>query len=131
MAYVMVVDDDNDFAQAVAAALCDAGHEVRIENSTEEAIAAMIQRRPDLAILDVMFPENPAAGFEAARAIASDHEKLKGMRILMLTAVNERFPLGFSPRDADDDWLPVTDFLEKPVALDALRARVEDLLAED
>ena len=29
----------------------------------------------------------------------------------MLTAVNAKFPLGFSATDIDDRWLPVSDFL--------------------
>jgi hypothetical protein len=46
----------------------------------------------------------------------------------MLTAVNTRFPLGFSSQDIDEDWLPVTDFLEKPVDLDVLAERVAAIL---
>jgi DNA-binding NtrC family response regulator len=43
--------------------------------------------------------------------------------------VNTRFPLGFSSKDIDEDWLPVTDFLEKPVDLDVLADRVATMLA--
>jgi CheY-like chemotaxis protein len=53
---------------------------------------------------------------------------LKDVPILMLTAVNTRFPLGFSSQDIDEDWLPVTDFLEKPVDLDVLAERVAAIL---
>lgn len=56
------------------------------------------------------------------------NEKLKGIPVLMLTAVNAKFPLGFSSRDIDDAWLPVSDFLEKPVDLDVLRDKVAALL---
>jgi len=48
--------------------------------------------------------------------------------ILMLTAVNSRFPLGFTARDVDDEWLPVADFLEKPIDLDVLLRRVSTIL---
>jgi hypothetical protein len=48
----------------------------------------------------------------------------------MLTAVNMKFPLGFSASDIDDYWLPVADFVEKPVDFDVLRARVAKLLEE-
>ena len=88
----------------------------------------MEQRRPDLVVLDVMFPENACAGFELARHIQHHNEELKGIPILMLTAVNTKFPLGFSSRDIDKDWLPVTDFLEKPVSLDLLREKATTLL---
>jgi DNA-binding response OmpR family regulator len=57
------------------------------------------------------------------------HDALKDVPILMLTAVNTRFPLGFSAKDIDEAWLPVTDFLEKPVDLDVLAERVDTILA--
>ncbi|MFQ6098483.1 MAG: response regulator transcription factor [Armatimonadota bacterium] len=128
MAYLMVVDDDEDFASAVAKLLRDDGHEVRIELDTGSAEQRMEQRRPDLVILDVMFPENSSAGFELARTIQHYNEKLKGIPVLILTAVNQAFPLGFSSRDIDDVWLPVDDFLEKPLDLDVLRKKVSALL---
>ena len=129
MAYVLIVDDDQDFANAAATALRDTGHEVAIELDTESATKSMEQRRPDLVVLDVMFPENACAGFELARHIQHHSDALKGIPILMLTAVNTKFPLGFSSRDIDKDWLPVTDFLEKPVSLDVLRDTAAALLA--
>ena len=58
MAYVLVVDDDEDFANAAALELRDAGHEVRIELSPSRGLAAAQERKPDLIILDVMFPED-------------------------------------------------------------------------
>jgi hypothetical protein len=42
--------------------------------------------------------------------------------------VNSKFPTGFSARDIDADWLPVTDFVEKPVDLDVLVNKVSALL---
>jgi DNA-binding response OmpR family regulator len=89
----------------------------------------MTERRPDLLLLDVMFPEDSTGGFELARTMRWRHENLKNVPILMLTAVNTRFPLGFSEKDIDDDWMPVTEFLEKPVDLDVLAERVETILA--
>ncbi len=128
MAYLMIVDDDEDFASAAAKVLQNAGHEVEIRLDTQSAVKDMEKRKPDLVILDVMFPENSSAGFEVARNIRHYNEKLKGIPVLMLTAINAKFPLGFSSRDVDDTWLPVTDFLEKPVDLDVLRNKVSALL---
>jgi len=128
MAYVLVVDDDEDFANAAALELRDAGHEVRIELSPSRGLAAAQERKPDLIILDVMFPEDISAGFELARTL---HEPASGLRevpVLMLTAVNQRFPLGFGADEIDDEWLPVADFVEKPVDLDVLRNKVAELL---
>ena len=130
MAYLMIVDDDEDFASAVQKVLADAGHEVQIELDPSSAVKSMEQRPPDLVILDVMFPESSSAGFELARTIKHFNEKLKGIPVLMLTAVNVAFTLGFGSRDIDETWMPVADFLEKPVDLDVLVNRVTTMLED-
>lgn len=129
MSYLLIVDDDEDFASAVATVLRGGGHDVRVELDLSTAIRSMTERRPDLVVLDVMFPEDSTGGFELARKMRRSDDALKDVPILMLTAVNTRFPLGFSSKDIDEDWLPVTDFLEKPVDLDVLAERVATILA--
>jgi DNA-binding response OmpR family regulator len=128
MSYLMIVDDDEDFAAAAAKVLRNVGHEVRVELETTSVIQIMEERPPDLLILDVMFPQNESAGFELARTIRQKGGKLESVPILMLTAVNTKFPLGFGPSDVDDHWLPIDDFVEKPVDLNVLRKRVAALL---
>ena len=128
MAYLMIVDDDEDFANAVASSLRIAGHEVAVELETAGAARSMEARPPDLAIIDVMFPENISVGFELARAMRHHSERLKDVPIVMLTGVNRLFPFEFGPSDIDGESLPVTDFLEKPVDLDVLRDKVSALL---
>ena len=131
MAYVLIVDDDEGFAGAAATVLRGEGHEVEVMLTPEAALESMEARRPDLAILDVMFPESSVAGFELARAIQRSDEGIQGTPILMLTAVNARFPLGFSKEDINQDWLPIADFLEKPISFDVLRSKVAEMLAKD
>lgn len=128
MAYLMIVDDDEDFAVVAAEVLRREGHEVSVELSTRSAQESMAKRRPDLLILDVMFPESSSGGFDLARTLRHCEPLLKDVPILMLTAVNEKAPLGFSADDIDDHWLPVADFLEKPVNLGVLRNKVSALL---
>ena len=130
MAYVMIVDDDEDFALAAQMVLTSRGHEVDIQTTPKSAIVSMERRHPDLVILDVMFPEDASAGFSLARRMRHFGGQLADTPILLLTAVNSRFPLGFSTRDQDDEWLPVDVFLEKPVDLDTLAMRVSALLAD-
>jgi len=128
MAYVLIVDDDEDFAQTTATVIRNEGHDVNIELDTESAAQSMKDKIPDLVILDVMFPEDASAGFELARYMRNASEELKMIPILMLTAINARFPLGFGPDDIDSEWMPVTDFLEKPVDFDVLKDKVAKLL---
>ncbi len=128
MAYVLIVDDDEDLCYPLAVALREAGYEVEFRLSTEEGKRAIAERTPDLIILDVMFPENVNAGFEMAREIPAMGEKYRDIPVLMLTAVNQTFPYGFSKDDIDADWLPITDFIEKPAIVEELQEKVADLL---
>jgi CheY-like chemotaxis protein len=126
MAYLLIVDDDLDFATAVGTVLRGRGHEIDIEIDCDKAIDRINRRRPDMVILDVMFPENDTAGFEVARSIRRTFGELP---VLLLTAVNQSFPLGFSNRDLDDKWLPAAGFLEKPIDFAALCEMVSSILA--
>jgi len=128
MAYVMIVDDDQDFAETIALVIQNEGHEVQLKFDPESAFESMQNRTPDLVLLDVMFPEDSSAGFELARSMRHENEQLKKVPILMLTAINAKFPLGFGPNDIDSEWMPVTDFLEKPADFDVLREKVAKLL---
>ena len=129
MPYLLIVDDDEDFASTIATVLRNEGYDVQVELDIDSAVKSMESKPPDLAILDVMFPEDASAGFELARFMRHEKEKLKNIPILMLTAINNKFPLGFGPKDIDESWLPVTEFLEKPVDFDVLREKVAKLLS--
>ena len=51
-----------------------------------------------------------------------------GLPVVLLTAVNNTFPLGFSNKDRDANWLPVAEFMEKPVDLNRLCEKIEKLV---
>ncbi|MFM1941287.1 MAG: hypothetical protein RI897_269 [Verrucomicrobiota bacterium] len=126
MANLLIIDDDPEFAGAVATVCESEGHNVRLIHSPDAVDNAIRTQKPDAVLLDVMFPENPSAGFEIARKIRRDFGQIP---ILLLTAVNQRFPLGFSSQDIDSKWLPVTGFVEKPVDFAVLKEKVAELLA--
>ena len=127
MAYLMVVDDNEDLATAMAFALEEAGHTVVTKLDTADALTEMHRRPPDLAILDCMFPGNDFAGLELARAM-SQAPDLKRITILMLTGVNQELGTKLSTYDIDNTWLPVSDFLEKPIDFAQLVGKVKALL---
>jgi len=126
MAYLLIVDDDPDFASSIATVCESLGHEVLTVHTTAQALSQAQQRRPDGVLLDVMFPEDPSAGFQLAREL---HRRFGNLPILLLTAVNQQFPLGFSNKDINQKWLPVTDFLEKPVDFNLLREKITTLFS--
>lgn len=127
MTRVKIVDDDQELANNTADILKSQGYEVSVCLSAKEALDELTNDIPDILILDVMFPDNPSAGFELAREIRNA-EPIKQLPIIMLTGVNQHFPVGFSSDDIDPDWMPVQDFLEKPVDAMELIKKIEALL---
>lgn len=127
MPYILIVDDDADFAGAVSSVLQSRGHETAVETDSEKTLDRIRQRRPDAVVLDVMFPESDTAGFDVARAIRRAFGTLP---VVLLTAVNNTFPLGFSNKDRDPTWLPVVEFLEKPVDLTRLADMVQRIVGQ-
>lgn len=125
MKKILIVDDDQDFSNAARIVLSHSGYEVFNELSASHALEKIQTVSPDLLILDVMFPENPSAGFEIARQVQESHPDLP---ILMLTAINEKFPLGFNKGNINENWLPIDSFLEKPVDFDVLKNKIEEMV---
>lgn len=125
---ILIIDDDKDIIEALQLVLESEGYEVESTTSTKGAVALVKQNNPDLIILDVMFPESSSEGFDLARELNRDDEAGK-VPVLMLSAVNARFNLGFSNKDRDENWLPVAEFMEKPVQPAQLIERVQELLS--
>ena len=126
MAKIMIVDDDPDFVDSISRLLQSKGHELTTAYDTEGVVKQLERDAYDVLILDVMFPENAAAGFHLAQEIRK-HADLSRLPILILSAINTKFPMGFGPGDIDDAWMPVQDFLEKPIDFDVLADKVEKL----
>jgi len=125
MANLLIVDDDEDFAGTARMMLQARGFEVAMEHDTAGIMARLDQRLPDALLLDVMFPENPTAGIELAQEV---HQRYPQLPILILSAINQRFPLGFQGQPTDPAVLPVVDFLEKPVDFRLLCDKLDRLL---
>jgi DNA-binding response OmpR family regulator len=128
MGNIMIIDDDIDLADATARVLRTEGHAVTVHLDTDTAFEKFKANRPDLVILDVMFPGNSSGGFDLARKIAKE---TRSIPILMLTAVNSHFQLDFSAGDIDQEWMPVTDFMEKPVDFEVMKKTVKSLLSRN
>ncbi|HLE11064.1 MAG: hypothetical protein A2504_01800 [Bdellovibrionales bacterium RIFOXYD12_FULL_39_22] len=128
MKKIYIVDDDRNIVESMTIALESVGHKIAAQYDEENVVNNILNFAPDLIILDVMFPENEGAGFEMARAIKEDARTSK-IPILMLSAVNAKgsYAGTFSNKDRDDSWLPVQDFVEKPINPKDLIAKVRRL----
>jgi len=124
MAIIKIIDDDTEFMENLSLILRKEGYEVTTRDSIEGAVKELAEAMPDLLILDVIFPENPAAGFDLARNIR-ERKDLKKLPVILLTAVNQELPMDFSSKDIDPEWMPVEDFVEKPVNFEELLGKIK------
>jgi len=127
VARITVIDDDADQAADVRDVLGTAGHQVNTITRMSVALEELSRDVPDLLVLDVMFPQNPSAGMELAIEIRQRPE-LKDLPVILLTGVNQEFPLHLSNKDIDTEWLPIQEFMEKPVDGKVLIEKVDSLL---
>jgi DNA-binding response OmpR family regulator len=65
--HVLLVEDEADLAEAMQAALEDAGLRVTVMASGEQAHAAYVEQRPDCVILDLILPGR--SGFDICQTI--------------------------------------------------------------
>ena len=117
---VLVADDDEDILELVSFRLERAGYEVVTARDGAAALAVAQERRPDLAVLDVMMPG--LNGYEVTQRLRAD-DATRDIPVILLTArvqeadVNRGFEAG-----ADD-------YLRKPFSPQELRARVQAIIA--
>jgi len=125
---VYVIDDEPSILESVSMVLEGNGYVVGSQNDDKDVVDNVVEFGADLVIIDVMLPEDTGAGFKMARALKAD-ERTSGLPRIMLTAVNEAgiYVGKFSNKDLDDAWLPVQEFVEKPVVPEVLLAKVEAL----
>lgn len=124
MADILVVDDDAEIREAMRIILEAQGHEVREAEGTQACRDAIAAKKPDLLILDVMM-ETPDAGFQLTYELAQTDNR--DVPILMVTGIGQATGFQFDPKK-DQDFIPVTEFIEKPVSPRVLIERVNKLI---
>ncbi len=124
---IFIVDDDRDMVDSLTMVLEGNGYRVESSFTASDALEKVKASKPDAIILDVMFPENSSEGFDLARKFHQDDVTGK-VPIIMLSAINVRFNLGFSDKDRDETWLPVAHFIEKPFTPDRLLKTVKEAI---
>jgi DNA-binding response OmpR family regulator len=70
MSRILVVDDEPRIVEVVRAYLEREGHDVTISHDGDAALAAALEARPDLVVLDLMLPGR--TGFDVLRALRAD-----------------------------------------------------------
>jgi two-component system sensor histidine kinase/response regulator len=124
---VLVADDAEANLELLMDQLEGLGFRVVIARDAEAAIAASLEHRPDLAILDVSMPAGDLgvtdrdAGFEVCRRIKKDPRTAR-IPVVFVTALAETSDRVKAIEAGGDD------FLNKPYSRLVLNARVQSLL---
>jgi len=120
---VLVVDDDPDFVEFCRLVLEKAGYQVLAAANGDLGLRTMRQERPDLVILDVMM-SGVLDGLHASRQMKA--ERVLGRTpILMVSSIAGSEHAGLFPTD---EYIPVENFLSKPVDPDHLVSEIQRLL---
>jgi len=127
---ILLIEDDRDIASAMKMTLEAQNLQVILVYNPEDGFQEAKNRKPNLIILDVMFgKKEETQGFDYALKMKQD-KTLAPIPILMVTAVNTRYPrFNFSPM-TDGEYLPVDEFINKPAQPDELIQKVEKLLKQ-
>jgi CheY-like chemotaxis protein len=110
---ILVVDDDIDLVEIIRVTLEREGYKVIDAQSGERGLELARTKNPDLIILDVMMG-TVDEGFQVAYQLRNESDT-RDTPILMLTAVADQTGFRFDA-GKDQDFLPVNEFLEKPVS---------------
>ena len=131
MPRILVIEDDLDMAEALRMPLEANGYEVIHAPTGEEGLQKVKEVEPDLIILDVMM-ETTTAGFQVSLQLRSpdpesEYAAYRNVPIMMLTAIHTTTSLRFGP---DEGYLPVDDFVEKPIDPDELLVKARTLIEQ-
>ena len=112
---VLLVDDEPDFLEAMAARMRVRGLEVTTTTSTIDAIGMVESGHFDVIVMDLMMPE--MAGLEALKAL----KDLKSVsQIILLT--------GYATREIEAAALKLgaVDLIEKPADIERLLEKINE-----
>jgi CheY-like chemotaxis protein/two-component sensor histidine kinase len=84
---VLVVDDNADSADSIAAILETSGHEVEVAYSAQRALEMAVEYQPDIMLLDIGLPDMD--GYEVAKHLRQTPE-LKQMRLIAITGYGQQ-----------------------------------------
>ena len=108
---ILMVEDEPDIREAVAASLESRGYTVVMAADGEEALHKVKSEKPNLVLLDIVMPR--VDGWQVLKAIRSD-EATRELPVVMLTALRETSSL------IESQSQKATDYLMKPFDIEKL-----------
>lgn len=119
MYHIYVIEDDENIRTLIKIALSNSGYEVSDFENAEDALANILNDKPDLAIFDVMLPQMD--GLTAVKKIRQ-MSAISQMSIMMLTAKDSEIDKVLGLDGGADDYMT------KPFGVLELTARIRSLL---
>ena len=114
--YILVVDDDDDFREALSEVLTEAGYPVQKAENGAVALAKVAEEAPGIVLLDLKMPVLDGWGvMERMRGDA----KSTAVPILILSAY------GF---EWEAELIGAAGYIGKPVDIEVLRGKVHGLV---
>src|SRR5215468_2947630 len=108
---ILIVDDEADIRELVAGILQDEGHGTRTARDSDEALSAVVARRPNLVFLDIWLRGSRLDGLQLRDSLKQQHSELP---IVMISGhANNETAVSTIKRGA-------YDFIEKPFKADRL-----------
>jgi CheY-like chemotaxis protein len=128
---ILIIDDDLDVVELIRITLEANNYDVFSAGNGAEGLKLVKEIRPDLIILDVMM-DTATEGFQTSYQLRSkdpksEYREFSQTPIIMMTGISQKLHMKFSP-EQDGDYLPVDEFLEKPVRVDSLLEKIKKLL---
>ena len=123
---ILIVDDDADFAEAVAAFLEANGYRVLQARDGSEGLRVAKAEHPDLVLMDIMMRERTEGFFTIQEMRQSPG--LQDVPIFVLSSLYSQIP-GFRITP-EASWLAHDAFFPKPVDPPQLLEKIRERLAE-
>lgn len=130
---ILIVEDDRDMVEALRTMLEHEGYQVVAAYDAEEGRVKTETERPDLILLDVMMPSSTEGFHFVWKLRQAEGEYFRSVPVIVLTSIHEKTDMRFYPDSGDGtykagEFLPVQDFLDKPVTPVELLKRVRRAL---
>jgi len=122
---ILIVDDDQDYGDALRIVLENNGYEVNHVLNIRDGQKALEGEKPNLVILDVMMDRH-TDGFDLCYTLKHD-EACRTIPIMMVTAVTEKTGFKFSP-ETDGEYLEADAYVAKPIPVAELLSRVNKMI---
>ncbi len=122
MKKILIIDDDPIFVESLCTLLDSQGYAIITASDGKSGLEKARDEKPALILLDVMMARK-TEGYDVARKLKKDGNT-KTIPVILITGIKESASIPYELKP-DEDWLPVTAVLEKPVKPDELLKIVE------